>query len=112
MIKLLGSIRVLYRDSNLALWGIPYDMRPGQSPSDLKRAHDLYIPPPYGTYGSKQISLADWIYLGSPGWYGNLSAEQISSIKSYLNGLDATLIPRGYNEWVCLTDSTVAVESA
>ena len=36
------TIRVLYRDNNLTLWGIPYDMRPGQAPRDLQRAYADY----------------------------------------------------------------------
>lgn len=108
----LASIRVLYRGKDLVLWGIPYGMRSGQNPSDLERAHDNYVPLPYGTYGSKQINLEDWVYLGSPGWYGHLNAQEISSVKSYLSKLDATLIPQNHYEWVDLADPTVAVEAA
>lgn len=44
---------------NGAFVGIPYDMREGQAPRDiLPRYRDA------------------WVWLGSPGWYGDMTKEQ------------------------------------
>ena len=94
----LAKIRVLYRDGNLGLWGIPYDMRPGQAPRDIYRAHAEYVPPRPGWYGSKQVSIADWIWLGSPGWYGSKTSEQVEAIKAFLERYDP-LVPGSWHEW-------------
>ena len=96
----LSKIRVLYRDGNgsMGLWGIPYDMRPGQSPRDLRRAHESYSPPRPGSYGAKQVDLSDWVWLGSPGWYGSMTADEIAEVKRYLTWFrDA--VPNGPNEF-------------
>jgi len=75
----LDSIRVLYRqDDTMTLWGIPYGMRPGQSPRDLQRA---------GNAGG-------WIYLGGPGWWGTLDADSIVRIKIWLT-VHADDVPTG-----------------
>jgi hypothetical protein len=59
----LDNIIIIYSSYlNGVLYGIPYDMRPGQQPSDLERAQREYVAPPPGTYGSKRIDL-DWVYL-------------------------------------------------
>lgn len=68
----------------LALYGIPYLMREGQSPNDLRRAHDEFVEPPPGSYGSKRIDLSDWIWLGSPGWWGSYSRADFNAIKAWL----------------------------
>lgn len=95
----LQSIRVLYRESDsLSLWGIPYRMRPGQQPGDLKRAERSYVAPAYGHYGSKKIDLSDWIWLGTPGWWGHLSKADQSAIQAFLSQ-HADEIPRGPEEW-------------
>jgi hypothetical protein len=94
----LDSVRVLYRDGNMQLWGIPYKMRPGQQPRDLERAHHDYVPPRYGYYGSKQISISDWIWLGSPGWWGGLSNRSIAETKDFLEEY-REYVPRGPYEW-------------
>lgn len=66
MSRNLQTVRVLYRDANCQLWGIPYLMRRdvGQQPRDLQRAGR--------TEG--------WIWLGSPGWWGHMThAEQVET---------------------------------
>jgi hypothetical protein len=76
-------------------------MRPGQQPGDLWRAHRDYVPPQYGHYGSKQVSIADWVYLGSPGWYAGLSEGRIEEIKAFL-ATCGDLVPEGPYEWSTL----------
>ena len=95
----LNSIVVLYRQPDtLALWGIPYAMRPGQQPRDLFRAHRDYVPPPPGHYGRKQIDISDWIWLGSPGWWGTLSKEEQGEIEAFLRSHEGD-IPQGPDKW-------------
>lgn len=86
---MLRSIRVLYRqDDTLALWGIPYDMRPGQGPKDiLPRFRD------------------HWIWLGSPGWWGSYSRVDQRLLKAYLRAAGAQdAIPQNPHEWSRLSD--------
>lgn len=83
----LSSIKTIYRDANLALWGIPYRMRSevGQQPRDLDRARN--------TKG--------WVYLGSPGWWGTISREDQAAIKEWLAGID---VPGSWYEWGYVED--------
>ena len=85
----LRSIKILFRaPESLALWGIPYRMREGQEPSDLHRA------------GRTE----KWIYLGGPGWYGNMSRSEQRRVKAFLRPLERRkLIPGNPYEWVDLT---------
>ncbi len=54
----LSSVRIVAY-MNGAFVGIPYEMREGQQLWDiLPRFH------------------GDWVWLGSPGWYGNMTTEQ------------------------------------
>lgn len=95
----LGVVKVLYRDRDLALWGIPYLMRPGQSPRDLKDAHDDWRPLPPGHYGGmKRPDLSDWIWLGSSGWFGSMTREQIQEVKTFLDE-NKELLPMNPYEW-------------
>jgi hypothetical protein len=99
----LDTVQVLYRDREMQLWGIPYKMRPGQQPRDLQDAHHDYVPPRYGHYGSKQTSIADWIWLGSPGWWGHYNKEQQEDIKDFLK-MNREYVPQGPYEWSELPD--------
>jgi len=82
----LAAIKVLWRrPGTLCLYGIPYLMREGQSPYDLWRAHEEWKAPPPGHYGSKRIDLSDWIWLGSPGWWGSYSKADHTAIKAWLD---------------------------
>lgn len=96
----LAGIRVLWRQSDtMALYGIPYDMRPGQQPADLTRGSPT-LPP--GTYGAKPRAPGprdDWLYLGSPGWWGSLSRGDQSAIVAWLATLEPGIVPTGPNEW-------------
>jgi hypothetical protein len=99
------QIFVLYRKPDaLGLYGIPYRMREGQSPRDLQKAHDDYVPPRPGHYGSKQTDLSDWVYLGHPGWWGDMGAGH--PVRKAIVAFAAEhpdAIPRGPYEWVDLT---------
>jgi hypothetical protein len=97
----LSTIRVLWRQpDSLALWGIPYKMRRdvGQQPYDLWKARRDYVAPKPGWYGSKQIDLSDWIWLGSPGWWCDTSKEDQAAIEEFL-AARKDMIPRGPCEW-------------
>jgi rubrerythrin len=73
----LSDIKVLYRegDGSMKLWGIPYGMRPNQSPKDLKDADNT----------------KDWIYLGVPG-------SEKPEVKEYLKAVES-YVPTGPGEW-------------
>jgi len=75
----------------MALYGIPHRMREGQQPGDLWRR-----------YGSPRAALADWLYLGSPGWWGSIKEEDQERIRTFLQKL-GPLVPGGPFEWVDLT---------
>lgn len=78
----LDSIKTLYRQSDtLSLWGIPYKMRPGQQPRDIR--------PEYRT---------DWIWLGSPGWWYTMTRADRELVSGFLVKL-GDLVPQGPNEW-------------
>jgi hypothetical protein len=64
----LETIRVLYRDLNLSLWGLPYNLRPGQAPRNLQDAGNT----------------AGWIWLGSPGWFGGMTIAEMDEVREYL----------------------------
>jgi hypothetical protein len=98
----LSTIRVLWRQPDtLALWGIPYEMRPGQSPRDLWRARDAYVAPRPGHYGSKRVNLDDWIWLGQPGWFGSMSTERVTEVKAFIARHRAD-VPGNPYEWTTL----------
>lgn len=105
----LLAVKVLFRDPNtLALIGIPYRMRPGQQPGDLlraaaaaamsltrgARAWDL-------SRTSPSPDLSDWLWLGCPGWWGDLTKDDQEAIQAFLVGKEL-LIPGGPWEWTDL----------
>lgn len=93
----LDTIVVLWRQPDtLALWGIPYAMREGQSPGDLWRAREAHKVPRPGHYGSQRIDLSDWICLGWPGWWGSIPREEQAEIKTWLDGRE---VPQNPCEW-------------
>lgn len=98
----LGAVRLLWRQPDSgALWGLPYEMRRGQSPYDLWRAEHEFVPLPQGTYGSKKIDLSDWVYLGGAGPYA--SKEDRILVEAFLDPLrDKDLIPLNSCEWTRL----------
>jgi hypothetical protein len=86
----LVTIRVLYREPDtMSLWGIPYEMRKavGQQPRDI----DIY-------------HRRGWIWLGSPGWWGSLSAEEQLAVSAWLAALPEGCIPEGPCEWCSLAE--------
>jgi hypothetical protein len=90
--EILEGIRVLYRQPDtLSLWGIPYGMRPGQAPRDLWRGcvdRGKPTPPP------------DWVWLGSPGWYGYMSAPERAVVEAFVGQLlKKDDVPNGPGEW-------------
>jgi hypothetical protein len=96
------KIRILYRDGNLQLWGIPYLLRPGQSPRDIQRAHEEYVPPRYGHHGGRRsVGTGDWIWLGTPGWYGSYSDADVVLIKTFLK-VHANDVPGNHYEYSIL----------
>jgi len=104
LVDKLAEVRVLWRQPDtLGLWGIPYDMREGQSPNDLARAHRNWEAPRYGHYGSKRIDLSDWIWIGQPGWWGSWTKADVAALKSWLaSPRVAENIPDGPCEWTTL----------
>lgn len=83
--ELLSTVKVLFRrDHSLCLYGVPYTMRRdvGQQPGDLWRAGR--------TEG--------WIWLGSPGWWGNMQYPEIKLVQEYL-AQHSEEIPQFPNEW-------------
>lgn len=102
----LSKIVVLYRDRNLQLWGIPYRMREeiGQTPRHLQEPGGRSGPLPAGWYGSQSReeqsahNTRDWVWLGSPGWFGSMSAADMEQVKAYLQAHKAD-VPRGFFEW-------------
>jgi len=115
----LGSIQVIWRrPDTMELWGIPYPMRPGQSPRDLYEGRKIpdTIRAAQGWRGA-MISAPgvreDWIYLGAPGWWGSLTEENQRAVTSWLDLVTdghPRLLPQGPGEWIDLME--LAVELA
>lgn len=110
---LLATVRVLWRQPDLmTLWGLPYEMRVGQSPYDLWKStttedtvrsasgwHGARLPAPGPRPG--------WLWLGQPGWWGHLTPEERAAIEDFLAPLRAAdLIPSGPCEWTALPERT------
>lgn len=111
----LDSIVALYRaPDTLTLWGIPYRMREdvGQQPGDLYRASRWYWGLDLDTRSTRYARPThdpkrDWIYLGSPGWFGTLKPDEIEAIKAFL-AQHTAVIPQGPNEWCYLESNKCA----
>lgn len=94
------TVKVLYRlPDTLTLIGIPYQMRPGQSPRRLREAHHNFVPAAPGHYGPKQIDLSDWVYLGEPGWFGTMPKARQAEVIAFCEK-HPDLIPKGPDEWI------------
>lgn len=93
----LYGIKILFRaPDTLALWGIPYEMRPGQQPGDLWRAaHDTDL---MSRARPGYDPRKGWIWLGSPGWYGHMSDKEIALVDDFLRPL-GDLVPQNPYEW-------------
>lgn len=100
----LSKIKVLWRQPDtLTLWGLPYDLREGQSPKDLWESKfsvaclEEWGPRAPGPHPG-------WAYLGSPGWFGGMDAARIEEVKQFLAALAETDdIPQGPCEFQRLT---------
>jgi hypothetical protein len=80
----MNNIKVLYRQADtMSLWGVPYEMKSGQAPRNIIDGNDGRIP-------------GDWIYLGGPGWWGNLSKDRQEEIQAFLEKQD---VPQWPCEW-------------
>lgn len=101
----LSAIKVLWRSPELGLWGIPHEMRPGQSPRDLweSRLVPDTVKQAQGWHGATMRipgAREGWIWLGSPGWWGHLTKAEQAEIKAFLSPLRAEgRIPGNHNEW-------------
>lgn len=98
MATLLAFIRVLWRHPyNGALYGISYEMRPGQSPTDIWRGPAKRVQawsPALGTHDAwvGEVIPHDWITLD----------EQREAIKAWLAALelrDPGVVPTNPYEW-------------
>lgn len=110
----LASIRTLYRQPDcLALWGIPYNMRPGQSPRDLWNApRPDVLARVAGRSGAMMHApgpLDDWIFLGCPGWWCNIPREDQQQIQIWLDKL-GDLVPGNPCEWATVPRLDTATE--
>lgn len=82
---MLSDIQVLFRaPESLGLYGIRYRMRPGQSPGQIWKASGRSCP-------------SDWVWLGSPGWYGHLSSDAQKEIAAFLSSVED--IPMNAYDW-------------
>lgn len=103
----LAEIRVIWRQPDtMALWGIPYEMRPGQAPRDLYNGRRVNTSiPSCGIYRSESSPgvREDWIYLGSPGWWGSMTKEDQAAVTSWLDlvtGGRPRQLPQEPSEWI------------
>lgn len=73
----LRQIQVVYLDRNFIFWGLPYGLRPGQSPRDIDR----------GPFGDRFRD--EWVYLGSTTFYYGQQHERELAVQ-FLNALERT----------------------
>ena len=101
----LDRIVVLWRKPDcLSLYGIPYAMREGcgQTPKHLWDARDAdYRRSPLDT--TRRVTLDDWIWLGSPGWWGSMLPEERTAVEVWLAPLyTLDLVPRNVCDFIDL----------
>lgn len=95
----LSTIKILWRQSDtMALYGVPYAMRPGQSPSDLTRGIPFPAHGHYGAPGRCAGPRDDWMWLGSPGWWGSLNDDEQGEVRAFLEK-HKEMVPSGPGEW-------------
>lgn len=103
----LTDIKYLWRQPDtMALYGIPHELRPGQSPRDIVAAQwpcrhehatagvDLTRCPPRKRSGEVP---GDWMWLGSPGWWGTMGANERAVVETFLGS--CADVPAGPGEW-------------
>lgn len=108
--ELMDSIQVLYRDPILGnLWGIPYNMREGQEPTNIwngKTMQDPMHPPPvYRGYTVPDPGpQEDWVYLADA-FVEVLSPEERKIIEEFFAPIEEKgWMPKGFREWVTRKD--------
>lgn len=108
--EVLANLKVLYRSPDtLTLYGIPYEMREGQSPRDIyeyaKRSQQEALERPQHILAAKPQPFPpkDWVYLGEPGWFGHSNEADAQAAKAFVDklGRDA---PGDPHEWVRVAD--------
>lgn len=78
--KNIKDIKILYRQNiTMSLWGLTCRLIPGQQPSNIANRQG-------------------WIWLGSPGWWGGMSAAEILEIKNFL--ASCWTVPAHPGEWL------------
>lgn len=102
-------VKVLFRrDDSLCLYGIPYEMKPGQQPGDIWRSiRDAPYRSPAdcwragAPYSQPTLPPEGWIWLGSPGWWGTMAREEREEIERFLAEVKDSggIIPDGPFEW-------------
>lgn len=103
----LSAIKILYRQPDtMALWGLPYDLRPGQSPRHLWDSRTIpdTCAQAAGRYGFTLAAPGPregWIWLGSPGWYGTMTRRDQVRVRAFLDQHDE-FVPGGPGEWCVL----------
>ncbi len=80
----LATIRVVYLlPDSLTLCGVPYEMRPGQSPKDIQERYR-----------------GEWIYLGGPGWFGDMTPTERALTEGFIARMVAgDDLPVNPHEW-------------
>lgn len=105
----IDGIRTVFRDaSGGSLWGIPYTMNHeiNQSPRDIWNGRTMpdpmHQPPTYIGYTVPDPGpQPDWVWLGTPGWFGSMSREEIDLVKAFIERLkSADELPGWPGEWL------------
>lgn len=103
--EVLDSIQVLYRDPDRgSLYGIPYEMREGQSPTDLWRGRTrqdpLHMPPTYLGYTIPDPGPREgWVWLPHTSYRAHLSEEEKCLLEEFMAEV-GDWEPKTYFEWV------------
>lgn len=104
----IDGIRTVFRDaSSGSLWGIPYTMNHeiGQTPKHIwdgrTMPDPMHPPPTYIGYTIPDPGPApDWVWLGTPGWFGSMNREEIELVKAFQERLRAEdLMSQWPGEW-------------
>ena len=69
------QVHALYRQNiSLSLFGILYELRPGQSPRDILQ----------GCSNRGEAFPEDWVWLGSPGWWADMPKERKEAVQAFM----------------------------
>ena len=104
----LSSVRILFRaPETLALWGIPYELRPGQSPRDLWDSTSIAdtLAHARGVYGATIRTPGPregWVLISpAPGWWGSMSRDDQAEAKAFIAEHKESVPEHAY-EWSSL----------